>query len=252
MQPPHAPWCPLHAGTGPHGYVSVYLSDELARYPVRAVTKPRDNKSDPNLETGTYGVFSTCQIMMRKSIATKGVPYVFFVTTHRPKTRVLAGYYRVGWHAPGPDGDHVLAASTWRFVEPIPALSLPTDLRVAVEVRRGYRGLDQRQAERLRAIVDAKPDWTDRYVEDIRRLETLSARHTGYCYPTWKRAQGWSWSDVPTYMAKSARSPVRVGNKAPGDQWVCAACKAVSVSGARLKRCPECQALFTLRPLKGD
>lgn len=227
----------------------MYLSDPIARYPVRAVTKPRDNKSDPNLETGTYGVFSTCQIKMRKSVATKGVPYVFFVTTHRAGERVLAGYYRVGWYAPGPDSDYVLAASSWRFVEPVAASSLRGALREAVLVRRGYVGLEPEQADQMRKLLDGRDDWTGRYVEEIHRLESLSVRYTGYSYPTWMRASGWGWSDVATYLAHPA--PADAGsppNTAPGGRWVCSACGARSISEARLKRCGVCGALSTLRP----
>jgi hypothetical protein len=235
--------------SGPAGYVSVYLSDPVARYPVRAVTKPRDNKSDPNLETGTYGVFSTCQIKMRKSIATKGVPYVFFVTTHRGGERMLAGYYRVGWYAPGPDADYVLAACSWRFVEPISASSLRGALREAVLVRRGYVGLQEEQAEQMRQLLDARADWTARYVEEIHRLESLSVRYTGYSYPSWTRAAGWSWSDVPTYLVPPAAADADTPpNTAQGGRWLCNACGARSVSEARLKRCGACGAVSTLRP----
>jgi hypothetical protein len=234
--------------TGTAGYVSVYLSDPLARYPVRAVTKPRDNKSDPNLETGTYGVFSTCQVKMRKSIATKGVEYIFFVTTHRPKQRVVTGYYQVGWYAPGPDGDHVLAAARWRFVAPIATSSLPGDLRGFAEVRRGYSQLDPAQALRMRAVLDRHPDLTDRYVAEVKRLETLNHRHTGYRYPSWRRTAGWSWADVATYLGHPARAGTPAANSAPGGRWVCSACGGSSINQARLKRCPACGAISTLSP----
>lgn len=228
--------------------MSVYLSDSLARYPVRAVTKPRDNKSDPNLETGTYGVFSTCQIKMRKSIATKGVRYVFFVTTHRPGERVLTGYYRVGSYAPGPDGDYVLAATAWRFVAPISTRTLPADLRRAADVKRGYTGLDEHQVQRMVEIIDERPDLTDRYVAEIKRLETLNRRHTGYRYPSWQRTAGWSWADVATYIDHPAKPTAPIANSAPGGRWICTGCKALSISEARLKRCPGCGAISTLQP----
>ncbi|MEJ7714996.1 MAG: hypothetical protein WKF40_04535 [Thermoleophilaceae bacterium] len=250
LRPPRPPWRALRTPTGPHGYISVYLSDAIARYPIRAVTKARDNKSDPNIETGTYGVFSTCQVKMRKSIVTKGVPYVFFVTTHGSKSRALAGYYRVAWYAPGPEQDFALAARTWRFVEPIPATSLQSPLLQAVELRRGYMGLDEAQATQLREVVDGRPDLTARYVMEVERLEALSARHTGYRYPTWRRERGWSWADAATYLAEPAvPSSGPVANRAPGGVWVCSVCTERSTSEARLKCCPECGALAALRPL---
>jgi ribosomal protein L40E len=194
-------------------------------------------------------VFSTCQIKMRKSIATKGVPYVFFVTTHRLRERVLSGYYRIGWYAPGPDHDYVLAASTWRFVEPIAASTLTGALRDAALVRRGYEGLEREQAEQMRELLDARADRTDRYVQEIHRLESLSVRYTGYSYPSWSRPTGWSWSEVPTYLARPcANDGGPASNTAPGGRWVCSACGARSISKARLKRCRACGAFSTLRP----
>lgn len=228
----------------------MFLSDSLARYPVRAVTKPRDNKSDPNLETGTYGLFSTCQIKMRKSIVAKGVRYIIFVTSHRGE-RVLAGYYRIGWYAPGPDQDFALAAHRWRFVEPLPIGKQKPGLRAALELRRGYKGLNEAEASAVVDLLEAAPDFGDRYRGEIARLEALSLRHTGYRYPTWERKAGWSWKDSATYLADATSVGTEaVLNSAPGDAWVCGACQDQIVNKARLKRCPRCGALSTLRPLQ--
>ena len=79
-RPPGPPWRPLDPAAPATGYASYYLSDELARWPVRAITRIKDNKSDPNLETGTYGLFSTCQREMRSGIVHDPPRYIFFVT----------------------------------------------------------------------------------------------------------------------------------------------------------------------------
>ena len=55
--PPAAPWTTLEVDTPATGYLSVYLSEDLSRLPIRAITLRNDNKSDPNFETGTYGLF---------------------------------------------------------------------------------------------------------------------------------------------------------------------------------------------------
>lgn len=247
--PPSHPWRPLVEGTGPRGYLSIYLSEDLARYPIRAITKPGDNKSDPNLETGTYGLFSTCQVRMRKSVVTHGVRYIFFATTHRGH-RVLAGYYAIGWYATGPEGDHVLAASDWRFVDPILPADLPPRLKAAVDLRRSYKGLDQDVADSLVARFDSHPARNDRYLAEIDRIERLSLRHTGYRYPTWRREGGWGPQDAAVYLqASSDMRGDRVPNVSPTDTWLCTACDESTVNKARLKRCPRCGAIFTLRPV---
>ena len=69
VRPPAAPWSPLRVEQPSTGYLSMYLADNISRLPVRHITRPRDNKSDPNIETGTYGLFSTCEHQMRSGIA---------------------------------------------------------------------------------------------------------------------------------------------------------------------------------------
>ena len=250
VRPPRAPWRDLKVGDGPRGYVSIYLSDSLSRYPIRAVTRPRDNKSDPNIETGTYGVFSTCQERMRRSIVTRGVPYVFFVTTHGHTGRALTGYYRISWYAPGPERDWVLAADRWRFVDPIPTTKASPSLRRALEIRRGYTGLDAAQVDEALSLINSHPSRTDEYLAEIKRLETLSLRRTGYRYPTWAREAEFSWEAACEWLREpDTGATEKVPNRSPSGIWVCQSCTASSVNKARQKRCPSCGRLSTLRPL---
>src|SRR5260370_20242924 len=131
-RPPAPPWQPV-ADSG-RGYLSVYLSDALARYPVRAITRSADNKSDPNIETLTYGLFSTCEPQMRNRIVQDGASTVFYITSHGPKPRAITGYYRIGWYTEGARGarhkDFALAARQARLIDPIPVASLPAELAV--------------------------------------------------------------------------------------------------------------------------
>src|SRR5688572_11222634 len=92
MTPPNAPWVQLTPSEDAGGYLSVYYNDDLSRLPIRWVTKPTDSKSDPNLETLTYGLFSTCSLGMRSGIVTRQSKFLFF-TTMRRHERVLSGYY---------------------------------------------------------------------------------------------------------------------------------------------------------------
>src|SRR4051794_34031736 len=100
-RPPHDPWRPLSPGEKAHAYASYYYCDDFGAWPVRAITKIKDNKSDPNLETGTYGLFSTCEERMRAGIVTSRPGHVFFVTRPRKGPRQLTGYYELGHYTPG-------------------------------------------------------------------------------------------------------------------------------------------------------
>ncbi len=63
--PPSSQWTQLHiADKG--GFLSFYYSDSNSVIPVRDITRLGDSKSDPNLETKTYGMFSTCEEDMRR------------------------------------------------------------------------------------------------------------------------------------------------------------------------------------------
>src|SRR5882762_920103 len=115
--PPHSPWQELHPEPTAGGYLFFYYSDDLSPLAVRAVTRERDNKTDPNIETGTYGLFSTCSKAMRKGVIKRRCGYVIFMT-RRGGERVIVGYYQLGWFAPTQfcNDDFSLAAKTIHFV----------------------------------------------------------------------------------------------------------------------------------------
>lgn len=250
VKPPNAPWVPL-ADTG-RGYLSVYLSDKLARWPVREVTKPADNKSDPNLETLTYGLFSTCEPQMRNRIVQDGAATLFFVTTHRQKTRVLTGYYALAWYTEGTRGaenrDYALAASTARFIAPIPLSDLPGQLREECGGWfRTQKPMAVETTEALRNVVDNCPDRTSDYLRELARLERFGHDRTGYSYPSWGREDGFSWDDAPAYY-KQPGSPAVAPNGTPSGRWRCTDCHHIIPNKALLKRCPVCKAMATLVP----
>ena len=129
VMPPAYPWSPLSYKNPEVGHLSIYLADDLSRLPVRHITKPRDNKSDPNIETATYGLFSTCERQMRASIVKEGSRYIFFIC-NRSGERVVAGYYRLAWKTEGvlhaSKTDYAFAADLVHFVDPpIPISNLP-------------------------------------------------------------------------------------------------------------------------------
>jgi rubrerythrin len=231
------------------GYLSFYYSDPLARYPVRELTKRRDNKSDPNIETGTYGLFSTCEPQMRNKIVTNGTGTLFFVTRLRDRRRHLTGYYAIGWYTEGVRGaknkDWALAASQIRFITPIPLDDIATAVSACAGRFRTQRPLDAASTARLRKIVDTHDDITDRYVDELHRIERFAKSRTGYAYPSWGRADGFSWDNAAQFYYQGDDA-VPAPNSTRSGRWRCATCGAVIPNAALLKQCPVCREMATL------
>jgi hypothetical protein len=251
-----ARWKPLEPDGPPLGYASFYYADDLGALPVRAITRIKDNKSDPNIETGTYGLFSTCQERMRAGIVNHGASHIFFFARPRGAERHLTGMYELVAWAPGAlgaeAGDFALAAGGVRFIVPIPLSKLPSGLAAALGTRwRLSKQLSAPQTRELAALIAAKPDMTSEYLLEVDRLERLNKSYSGYRYPTWQRDEAWSWADAAEYMrpVDDAVGGARVSNASPTGWWGCEACNAAIENGALLKACPSCRKLGTLRPL---
>ncbi|WP_155892126.1 hypothetical protein [Conexibacter woesei] len=257
--PPAAPWQSLGSTDPPIGYASYYLADELAALPVRAVTRIKDNKSDPNLETGTYGLFSTCQQKMRSGIVQTQPRYLFFVTRPRGQRRHLVGYYELGWYAPGSlsrrIADFALAARTVKFIEPVPLTALPPEVEPAMSARwRLNRRLDPEQTQTLLTFMRAAEDRTHDYLDEIARAERINLYYSGFRYPTWRREQPWSWADATRYLRDAPYDPKapKIMNSSPTGWWRCADCGGFVENGALLKACPHCHVLDTLRAVSAS
>jgi hypothetical protein len=250
-RPPGPEWTELVDRSGGAGYLSVYLSDRLARYPVRDVTRRKDNKSDPNLETGTYGLFSTCEEQMRGKLVEDGQTHLFFLTTPPPGPgRVLAGYYEVGWCAESTggaaSGDFALAARRLRFVAPVPVAALPPASRSACTGFRSFRPIDPAVCREMRDVVDVADDLTHAYRAEIDRLERYAAFNSGFRYPSWGRRESFRLADGQRFLGAVPQPPgPRETNTG---RWRCRDCGQVSVSEARLKSCPTCAAMGSLQP----
>ena len=252
-QPPSHPWLPLPDKGA--GYLSVYFSEPLARWPVREITRPGDNKSDPNIETGTYGLFSTCEPGMRNRIVQDGAATIFFLTTHKPRAgRVLAGYYHVGWYTEGSQGavnrDFALAADAVRFIQPVPVSELPTPLAAVCSVRfRTMKPIDGETTKRLRSMCDELPDKTPEYLHEVDRIERFAKARSGFAYPSWGREGGFAWANAGEYYQTSSELS-KVPNSSKSKKWRCRECGYLIRSGALLKKCPLCKKMATLVPLE--
>jgi hypothetical protein len=248
VRPPSPPWREIAIRRPPTGYLSFYIADDLSRLPVRAVTLPGNNKADPNLETATYGLFSTCERLMRAGIVARGIEYIFFLTNPKSAGRRLTGYYRLRWYYEHARGDFAVAATEQHFV--MPALS-PSDLFPALRSLvfshfRGYKSVDAEATAALLEALHARPDATTDYLGEIDRLERFNAYHTGNRH--WNSKQPFSWEVARGYL-RTGIEPAAKSNVSPTNQWRCKQCSAVVYNRALLRSCPHCQGLGTLEPM---
>ena len=258
VQPPNRPWCDFKPLESAGGFLSFYLRDELSALAVRGVTLPDNNKSDPNLETGTYGLFSICCQSMRAGLVARRCRWLFFLT-RQDKQRVLAGYYKVRWYAPGPltlpgrPRDYAIAADEVRFVHPaIPVRDLPARARREVGKRfRTFKYVDAGVARELVQVLRTRRDATVAYVNEIERLERFNAYRTSYRYVAWKMQRSFGWDMAAKYLIPAtptvATSTVVSRAVTLADTWQCTRCNYRFTSKARLKRCPDCGECGTLR-----
>lgn len=257
-RPPAAPWQAMDFPASPQAFVSFYISDDLARWPVRAITLPKNNKSDPNLETLSYGLFSTCEPKMRVGIVNRNVRHIVFLTNIRSKGRHVTGYYELGWYTHGslwPNvRDYALAARSARFIEPIPVGAFGGGLGDRLQRRwRSFILLDAELSAELLSIVSAAPDKTLEYLSEIDRLERINYYFTGHRYVSWQRREPWTWADAARYLTPPALSDGGASpNASPTGQWRCGSCGEITVNEALLKLCPYCHEGGTLRPINEE
>lgn len=260
MKPPNSPWIPLEISSKPEGYLSYYYSDDMSPMPVRWVTKPGDNKSDPNLETSTYGLFSTCSLNMRRGVVKYSRPYIFFIT-RRNGVRVLTGYYHIKWYVEGGfsgSRDFSIAADKVHFIDPPISLE-EIDCQFGSTLSkffRAYKGLPHEMCCKLQILLDSREDSTTDYLKEIDRLERFNLRYGNYRYIGWKLKDKFSWKFARKYLEPIFRkSPEqvmskRVKNSNPDDLWYCLSCKEVHLNKSLLRRCPNCGDIASLQPFE--
>jgi len=196
VRPPNPPWIPLKPSDSSNAALSFYYGDPRSKMPVREVSHKNDPKADPNIETLTFGLFSTCDKRMRATIVRHGIKLLFFCT-NRGGVRVLTGYYHVGWYykVPATRDDYMLAAQEAKFVAPgFPLHELGPYLRgVQLDKRfRIFRYIDGITADLLLLLLKDTPDATNQYISEIHRLEQLTLKRDGYIYQG-KYPNGFSW-----------------------------------------------------------
>ncbi len=209
IQPPNAPWKPL-TPISRGGVLSFYYSDSNSKIPVRDISRYGDSKSDPNIETKTYGLFSTCEPDMREGVVGKGIEHVFFCT-NRANVRVLTGYYHIRWYHKGPPikykrdwDDYWLAADNVRFVNPGFRLNVLTGYLWGVRLDGRFRRFlyihDEKATQRLLLLLKETPDATRYYLREIKRLQSENLRKHRSTYPNWKKKEGFNWKWARKYL----------------------------------------------------
>lgn len=251
--PPAAPWTTLEVDTPATGYLSVYLSEDLSGLPIRAITLPNDNKSDPNIETGTYGLFSTCERGMRAGIVNNKAQFIIFLSK-RGEERVVAGYYRLAWKTEGiwhaTKRDYALAADYVHFVaEPIPVSHLPEPVRAAAERKfRLSKRLNAVETQTIIAALDSRPNALEDYLSEIDRIERFQTYHSGYRYVSWQQKEPFGWELARQYLVEP-NVPGTGINQSPTGFWQCtnSECGKFINNWSLLRRCPFCSAMGTLQ-----
>ncbi|MFD1514555.1 hypothetical protein [Halomarina rubra] len=269
--PPNDPWENHEVAEGAQSYLTLYYSeDEISKYPVREVTRVNDNKSDPNLETMSYGLCSTCTRDIRSGLVKNGRPYLFFCTNFRGK-RHLTGYYHIGWHSLGPPlltnfsngsirDDYRLVADEVKFVYPPISFDEIAEEYGFTDIQSGFRKklISSDEAELLLSILDQRDDRTGEYISEIERLEQINNRYHEYRYPTWERESGFNWETVQDYVGtenaddddavkrilenRGAEVIPKLGSISyeQVSDWHCLVCEYEFENNAPLKLCPNC------------
>ncbi|MFC1460967.1 hypothetical protein ACFLQR_00420 [Verrucomicrobiota bacterium] len=198
FMPPNLPWREIDITQPENGYLAFHYSDDLSALPVRAVTMINDNKADPNIETLTYGLLSYCGRPMRSGVLRRGSRYLFFVTRWRG-IRVLTGYYSLRWYVKLPDGecDYCLAADADRFVaDPIPLAEIAARHRIPVDRRfRIFLKIGANECRILKSLIHRQPDVTNKYLQEIHRLERFNLRYGGYRNISYGEKEKFSWNN---------------------------------------------------------
>jgi len=247
--PPKAPWITFDADCSAGGFLSFYYSESFTRVPIRSVSRILDNKSDPNLETKTYGLFSTCSKRMRKAVIKNRIGIICFVTRFKGSL-CIPGYYHLKWYTPSgfAKDDFCLAADNICFVnDPIPLSSIKKG-----KVFRGFHGITEGEVTRICQTLHEKGDRTSLYLEEIHRAEHLNLRQTGFRYSNFNRKEPFDWDAGVSILKKEygEHSTQIITNKSPTDKWCCSKCGNISISKSLLKICPKCGEYAALKPIK--
>lgn len=269
--PPNDPWEAHNSSDDAQSYLTLYYcEDDISMYPVREVTKVNDNKSDPNLETMSYGLCSTCTRDIRSGLVKNNRPYLFFCTNYQGD-RHLAGYYHIGWFSLGRplltnyrDGsiqdDYRLVADVMHWVYPPISFETVAEETGFDGIQSGFRKklVSPDRTADLITLLHQFEDYSKEYIEEIHRLERINKRFHNFRYPTWKREESFDWNSVQNYVEMAGtdedkENKVIIEQKIDEfdvdrnlttsenvSEWFCLLCEHEFENEAPLKLCPNC------------
>lgn len=213
-------WQKIKKNNEATAHLAYYYSNQKTEFPVRDVAKKWDNKSDPNIETKSYGMFSTCMPPARKNMVKRGDSYIFFFT-RRNKQRILTGYYELDKFVPtgitptrggkpSKFKDIALLAKRTHFVRDGIPFTGKTWSKIKSkhihenEIKgfgpRDFVNVDAKMTKKLKKLLDEQKDITAEYVKEIHNLENINKENHGKKYPTWKRNNGFTTKDFGDFV----------------------------------------------------
>ncbi len=213
-------WKRIVPNKKPTGHIAYYYSDDDASLPIRAVRKKNDNKSDPNIETKSYGMFSTCMPPARKNMVKRNDSYIFFFTKWMGK-RMFTGYYELSSYlntgiTPIRGGkesnfsDYALLAKHTHFIKNgIPLTGKKWSKIVLDKIKnkeikgygpRDFSKIDSAITMKLKKILDRHSNITKEYVREIKKMEKENFVNDKMCYPTWGRKTGFTKTNFRDFV----------------------------------------------------
>jgi hypothetical protein len=204
VRPPNSPWRRINRSRRNIATMTFYYGDEKSlRHPIRDVTHRMDAKHDPNVETGTYGLFSNCCKNERRAIVEEGISTQFFCTSRgNPKgnerIRVLTGYYCPEWYCELEPNDYAIAAESIRFVSPGFVLNDIVSYLEGYPIDTFFRTwkhlYDEAVIRRLLLLLNTAPNATAEHITEIHNLETYALEQYGRMYSNRLNVFSWEYA----------------------------------------------------------
>jgi len=186
-----APWRTFKPEVPARGRILIYYSTKSSEWPIRDVDDSHglDHRLEPNLETGTYNFFASCnQNHVAAMVMFSKERYVFFATKYSGTVRkfqgrlILAGYYTIDEVVQFKDGRIAVRSRAPYFISMHNPLTVDQVWRALFRrngpknARYAKRLLTPDQTKRLLGMMHSRKNAFGQYVGEIRRLGNSSVQ----------------------------------------------------------------------------